>query len=126
MKTYIHLTAEQGALYDQTVSSLLERMQKLEGIERKGAILATLTQFKRLCDHPALLTKEPLPELPGGGGLLDTEAVVNRSAKLEQAVHGEGTAGRRRAAPDLHPVYRHGRDDAAGLCIKSWVSPCCI
>ena len=45
MKTYIHLTAEQGALYDQTVSSLLERMQKLEGIERKGAILATLTQF---------------------------------------------------------------------------------
>lgn len=84
MKTYIHLTAEQGALYDQTVNSLLERMQKLEGIERKGAILAALTQFKQLCDHPALLTKEPLPELPGGGGLLDTEAVVNRSAKLER------------------------------------------
>jgi SNF2 family DNA or RNA helicase len=84
MKTYIHLTAEQGALYDQTVNSLLERMQKLEGIERKGAILAALTQFKQLCDHPALLTKEPLPELPGGGGLLDAEAVVNRSAKLER------------------------------------------
>ena len=36
MKTYIHLTAEQGALYDQTVNQLMERMQKLEGIERKG------------------------------------------------------------------------------------------
>jgi len=84
MKTYIHLTAEQGALYDQTVSGLLERMQKLEGIERKGAILAALTQFKQLCDHPALLTKEPLPELPGTGGLLDTEAIVSRSAKLER------------------------------------------
>lgn len=84
MKAYIHLTAEQGALYDQTVNSLLERMQKLEGIERKGAILAALTQFKQLCDHPALLTKEPLPKLPGSGGLLDTEAVINRSAKLER------------------------------------------
>lgn len=36
MKTYINLTAEQAALYDQNVNSLLERMQKLEGIERKG------------------------------------------------------------------------------------------
>lgn len=94
MKTYIHLTAEQSALYDQTVQELLQRMEQLEGIERKGAILAALTQFKQLCDHPILLTKEPLPELPAsarrsgseeiGGPLIDTEAVVRRSAKLER------------------------------------------
>ena len=30
----------------------MERMQKLEGMERKGAILAALTQLKQLCDHP--------------------------------------------------------------------------
>ncbi|ANE45186.1 helicase [Paenibacillus swuensis] len=58
MKVYVPLTAEQGAMYEQAVANLMERMQKLEGIERKGAILAALTQLKQLCDHPALLTKD--------------------------------------------------------------------
>ena len=85
MKTYIHLTAEQGALYDQTVNQLMERMQKLEGIERKGAILAALTQLKQLCDHPMLLTKEPIPEPSSAGeSQLDTDSLIIRSAKLER------------------------------------------
>jgi SNF2 family DNA or RNA helicase len=83
MKTYVHLTAEQGALYDQTVNSLLERMQKLEGIERKGAILSALTQLKQLCDHPVLLKKEALP-VSGDDGTLDTETLIARSSKLER------------------------------------------
>ncbi|SDX33636.1 DEAD/DEAH box helicase [Paenibacillus sp. CF384] len=83
MKTYINLTAEQGALYDQTVNQLMEKMQSLEGIERKGAILAALTQLKQLCDHPMLLTKEPIPE-PDEEGLLATEPLIGRSAKLER------------------------------------------
>ncbi|MGM1046415.1 MAG: DEAD/DEAH box helicase [Bacillota bacterium] len=85
MKTYIHLTTEQGALYDQSVNQLMERMQKLEGIERKGAILSALTQLKQLCDHPQLLTKEALPEITGTSGRkLDTETLINRSSKLER------------------------------------------
>ncbi|WP_256758738.1 DEAD/DEAH box helicase [Cohnella sp. WQ 127256] len=94
MKTYIHLTAEQGALYEQTVNNLLEKMQKLEGIERKGAILAALTQLKQLCDHPVLLTKEALPGIgsnedattvsPIDGQSLDTETIISRSSKLER------------------------------------------
>ncbi|WP_127533255.1 DEAD/DEAH box helicase [Paenibacillus kobensis] len=62
MKTYVNLTPEQGALYDQTVSDLMEKIKLLEGIERKGAILSALTKLKQLCDHPVLLTGEPLPE----------------------------------------------------------------
>ncbi|WP_239616287.1 DEAD/DEAH box helicase [Cohnella mopanensis] len=93
MKTYVHLTAEQGALYEQTVNELMEKMQKLEGIERKGAILGALTQLKQLCDHPILLTKESLPDAPetnedtpkpSDGPLLDTETLINRSSKLER------------------------------------------
>ncbi|MBW4084770.1 DEAD/DEAH box helicase [Paenibacillus sp. S150] len=83
MKTYVHLTAEQAALYDQNVNGLLERMQKLEGIERKGAILAALTSLKQLCDHPLLLTKDALPE-PDAEGRMDTSVLVERSAKLER------------------------------------------
>lgn len=58
MKTYVPLTPEQSALYEQTVNELLERMKTLEGIERKGAILAALTRLKQVCDHPSLLNKE--------------------------------------------------------------------
>ncbi|MCD9020322.1 DEAD/DEAH box helicase [Cohnella silvisoli] len=82
MKTYVHLTAEQGALYEQTVNELMEKMQKLEGIERKGAILAALTQLKQLCDHPMLMTKEALPENVKAGEAV--EALISRSSKLER------------------------------------------
>lgn len=81
MKTYIHLTAEQSALYDQTVNNLMEQAQKLKGIERKGAILSALTQLKQLCDHPILVTKETTPEIAVQS---DTEALIERSAKLER------------------------------------------
>ena len=89
MKTYINLTAEQGALYEQTVNQLMERMQQLDGIERKGAILATLTKLKQLCDHPALMTKEPLPDMDpttdnGSDIEIDIERLINRSSKLER------------------------------------------
>jgi len=85
MKTYVHLTAEQAALYEHTVNDLMERMKKLEGIERKGAILAALTHLKRLCDHPLLHTGEPLPD-PAAvrGGRIDTGPLIARSAKLER------------------------------------------
>lgn len=83
MKTYVHLTAEQAALYDQTVNGLMERVQKLEGMERKGAILAALTSLKQLCDHPVLLTKETLTDLDAEDRL-DTVSLIERSAKLER------------------------------------------
>ncbi|MBB3113231.1 SNF2 family DNA or RNA helicase [Paenibacillus phyllosphaerae] len=87
MKTYLHLTAEQSALYDQAVKDLLDRVRQLEGIERKGAILAALTQLKQLCDHPVLLTKEALSELDADGGeTLDIESLIARSSKLERLV----------------------------------------
>ncbi|WP_053373134.1 DEAD/DEAH box helicase [Paenibacillus sp. FJAT-27812] len=85
MKTYIHLTAEQGALYNQTVNQLMDRMQKLEGIERKGAILSAIMQLKQICDHPMLLAKESIQEIAASAGKdIDTEPLISRSAKLER------------------------------------------
>ncbi|GGH36464.1 DEAD/DEAH box helicase [Paenibacillus segetis] len=86
MKTYIQLTAEQSALYDQTVTDLMNKVKELKGIERKGAILATLTHLKQLCDHPVLLTKDFLPDAQGEqeDSSLVTEMLINRSSKLER------------------------------------------
>jgi SNF2 family DNA or RNA helicase len=57
-KTYMSLTAEQGAMYENIVSDLLENLDKLGPMQRRGLILATLTRLKQLCDHPALLQGE--------------------------------------------------------------------
>ncbi|GLX68025.1 DEAD/DEAH box helicase [Paenibacillus glycanilyticus] len=85
MKTYIHLTGEQSALYEQTVKELMEDVKKLEGIQRKGAILSALTRLKQLCDHPVLLTKEaiPVPE-DEREAAAESAMLISRSAKLER------------------------------------------
>ncbi|WP_028563645.1 DEAD/DEAH box helicase [Paenibacillus pinihumi] len=82
MKTYVPLTSEQAALYDNCVKELLEKLKKLDGIQRKGAILGALTRLKQACNHPALLDEDAGTEL--GEGPLHTGAIVARSSKLER------------------------------------------
>jgi non-specific serine/threonine protein kinase len=49
------LTRRQAALYQQSVNELAERLDapEIEGIQRRGIILAFLTRFKQICNHPA-------------------------------------------------------------------------
>ena len=58
LKTFISLTAEQGAMYENIVEDLLDKLDKLDPMQRRGLILSTLTKLKQLCDHPALLAGE--------------------------------------------------------------------
>lgn len=82
MKTYVHLTAEQAAAYDRSVRELLDKLQKLEGIERKGAVLGALTKLKQICDHPRLLD--------GGDAKADGAAAT---AAADDAPDGAARAG---------------------------------
>jgi len=55
-KAYAALSKKQIVLYKQLVSSLektlLQSDEQSDGIARKGAILAALTKFKQICNHP--------------------------------------------------------------------------
>ncbi|GBF78379.1 putative helicase, partial [Paenibacillus sp. 598K] len=82
MKTYVPLTSEQAALYDSIVKELLEKLKELDGIQRKGAILGTLTRLKQACNHPALLDEDTAVE--PGEAPPTPEAIAARSAKLER------------------------------------------
>jgi SNF2 family DNA or RNA helicase len=53
MKVYCNLTREQATLYAAVVEELNQTIESKEGIQRKGAILATLTRLKQVCNHPA-------------------------------------------------------------------------
>ncbi|GGG00907.1 helicase HelZ [Rhodococcoides trifolii] len=48
-----NLTAEQASLYQAVVDDMMRQIAESEGMARKGAVLATLTRLKQICNHPA-------------------------------------------------------------------------
>jgi non-specific serine/threonine protein kinase len=55
MTAFCPLSRRQAALYQQGVNELAERLDApdVEGIQRRGIILAFLTRFKQICNHPS-------------------------------------------------------------------------
>ncbi|MCY4149820.1 MAG: DEAD/DEAH box helicase [Gammaproteobacteria bacterium] len=51
-KVYCNLTREQASLYEATVREVEQQLESVEGITRKGIMLATLTRLKQICNHP--------------------------------------------------------------------------
>lgn len=47
------LAPAQAALYQRAVKELESALEKSEGIERKGLVLAFLMRFKQICNHPS-------------------------------------------------------------------------
>ncbi len=47
------LSRKQAALYQRSVQELAEEMEGASGIRRKGVVLAFLTRFKQICNHPS-------------------------------------------------------------------------
>jgi SNF2 family DNA or RNA helicase len=63
-KLYTNLTKEQASLYEAVVKDVEDKIQNLEGIERKGLILATLMKLKQICNHPAQFLQDGSEFLP--------------------------------------------------------------
>jgi non-specific serine/threonine protein kinase len=53
VRTFCGLSREQAVLYEQCVKELAQRVGQIEGIQRRGAVLAALMQLKQICNHPA-------------------------------------------------------------------------
>jgi len=47
------LSKRQAALYQQSVAELGKSIEELEGMERRGMVLAFLMRFKQICNHPS-------------------------------------------------------------------------
>ncbi|KKO21199.1 MAG: ATP-dependent RNA helicase (RNA polymerase associated protein) [Candidatus Brocadia fulgida] len=52
MPSYAGLSKKQIVLYQNAVRELAKRIESLEGVQRKGIVLASLMKFKQLCNHP--------------------------------------------------------------------------
>jgi non-specific serine/threonine protein kinase len=55
MSAYCNLSREQAALYEQAVRVLEEKLEDVDGIQRRGLVLAQLMKLKQICNHPAQL-----------------------------------------------------------------------
>ena len=77
------LTRLQAGLYARAVEDLGRELTGAEGIRRRGVILAFLTRFKQICNHPAHFTGD-------GDYALDASAKFQRLAELAAAIHEAG------------------------------------
>jgi superfamily II DNA or RNA helicase len=53
VSAYAGLTRVQAALYQRAVDDLNRTLREKDGMERRGAILASLLRFKQICNHPS-------------------------------------------------------------------------
>ncbi|MDP1799348.1 MAG: DEAD/DEAH box helicase, partial [Planctomycetaceae bacterium] len=67
MRTECGLSMPQTVLYAKAVEELQQHLRSVDGMKRRGLVLATLMQFKQICNHPAqyLLDEDFAPERSG-------------------------------------------------------------
>ena len=53
VRAYCPLTPAQAALYQRAVKDLSSCLERSDGIERRGVVLAAILRFKQICNHPA-------------------------------------------------------------------------
>ena len=53
LKAFCALTRTQAALYQQAVTELKDELNRVDGMKRRGIVLAFLMRFKQICNHPS-------------------------------------------------------------------------
>jgi superfamily II DNA or RNA helicase len=53
VKAFCALSRKQAALYQQAVEEFAAQLDDVEGIQRKGIVLALLMRLKQICNHPS-------------------------------------------------------------------------
>ena len=53
LKAFCQLTRKQAALYQQSVADLAAELARVDGMKRRGVVLASLMRLKQICNHPS-------------------------------------------------------------------------
>ena len=70
VNAYCGLSRAQASLYQASVASLAEKLERLDraaGIERRGIVLASLMRLKQICNHPSQWLRDDAWD-PGDSG----------------------------------------------------------
>jgi superfamily II DNA or RNA helicase len=116
-EAWCELTPEQVTLYQAMTEATLEGIVGKDGVARRAHILAALTRFKQICNHPESFHPEHPDRLLGRSGKLDrTLELVEELVAEEQRVliftqfteMGEVLRRALRASLDLDADFYHG------------------
>ena len=53
VKAFCPLSRKQAALYEQAVKDLADQLEQVDGMQRRGLVLAFLMRLKQICNHPS-------------------------------------------------------------------------
>ncbi len=53
VQAFCPLTKKQAALYQEAVNEMREQIEAVDGMKRRGLVLAFLMRFKQICNHPS-------------------------------------------------------------------------
>jgi SNF2 family DNA or RNA helicase len=76
IKQYCQLTTEQASLYQSVVDDMMEKIERSDGIERRGNVLAAMAKLKQVCNHPALLLHDRSPIGSRSGKVIRLEELL--------------------------------------------------
>jgi len=82
MTAYADLSRRQALLYDRLVTDLREQIETVDGIQRRGVVLAALLKLKQICNHP--------DQYLGQGGYAEAESgKFARLREIAEVVQGK-------------------------------------
>lgn len=86
LQTWCTLSKQQAKLYQTSVRELEHSLKNAEGIERRGLVLAYLTRFKQICNHPAQWSGVGEYTLAGSGKFQRLIALCEEMAQRQEKV----------------------------------------
>lgn len=75
MKAFCGLSKKQAAIYARTVAELAAALEEVEGIKRRGLVLAYLMRLKQICNHPSQFLGDGV-YAPADSGKFDRLAAI--------------------------------------------------
>jgi SNF2 family DNA or RNA helicase len=96
-RQHVPLTGEQAALYDRVVEEMLAKVDRAEGLRRRGLVLSALVKLKQICNHPAHYLREvasPDPVVAAGGVEAAEESAEGTDAPIELPGDGRPLSAR--------------------------------
>jgi non-specific serine/threonine protein kinase len=86
MKAFCGLSRKQAALYAGSVEELAHALEGLDGIKRRGLVLAYLMRFKQICNHPSQFLGDGGYEPPDSGKFDRLRAICEEIASRQEKV----------------------------------------
>ena len=86
VNAFCGLTKRQTVLYQKSVDEMKSSMQELDGIKRRGVVLAFLMRFKQICNHPSQVLGDGAYEASDSGKFARLVEICEEIASRQEKV----------------------------------------